>query len=218
MCPFGLYAEQVSGAPFTAPRASQRRTWLYRTRPSVTHEPFHPLEFGAENLAACFSGGGPAGAGGDGGSVLTPNQIRWRPFAMPGAGDPPVDFVRGLATLCGAGSPLARSGYAVHVYAANASMTNSCLGNADGDMLIVPQLGQLRIKTEMGRMAVSPGEIAVVPAEEEKRAGARAAAAARTRKRRRGREDTSWRSSGRTLSCPSWAPSARMVWPLRGTF
>ena len=81
-----------------------------------------------------------------------------------GDGNPPVDFVRGLSTLCGAGSPLARSGYAVHVYAANASMAGSCLGNADGDMMIVPQLGQLRIKTEMGRMAVSPGECCVVPA------------------------------------------------------
>ena len=133
----------------------------------MTHEPFHPLEFGAENLGACFPGGGPAGGGGGGGgggSVLTPNQIRWRPFAVPGADDPPVDFVRGLSTLCGAGSPLARSGYAVHVYAANASMKSSCLGNADGDMLIVPQLGTLRIRTEMGRMAVSPGEVAVVPA------------------------------------------------------
>jgi len=96
--------------------------------------------------------------------VLTPNQIRWRPFAVPSSDDPPCDFVRGLQTICGAGSPLARSGYAIHVYAANASMTKSCLGNADGDMLIVPQLGVLRVKTEMGRMVVSPGEIAVIPA------------------------------------------------------
>ena len=72
--------------------------------------------------------------------------------------------MRGLSTLCGAGSPLARSGYAVHVYAANASMSTSCLGSADGDMLIVPQLGELRVKTEMGKMVVAPGEIAVIPA------------------------------------------------------
>ena len=113
------------------------------------------MEFGAENLASCLS---------EEGSVLTPNQIRWRPFAVPSGEDPPVDFVRGLTTLCGAGSPLARSGYAVHVYAANASMTDSCFGNADGDMLIVPQLGVLNIKTELGRMSVGPGEIAVIPA------------------------------------------------------
>jgi len=114
--------------------------------------------------------------------VLTPNQIRWRPFAIPPGGGgggcdennadgddcddapPPVDFVRGLFTLCGSGSPLSRSGYAIHVYAANASMHRSCLGNADGDLLVVPQLGGLLVRTEMGRMSVQPGEIAVVPA------------------------------------------------------
>lgn len=43
-------------------------------------------------------------------------------------------------------------------------MSTSCLGSADGDMLIVPQLGELRVKTEMGKMVVAPGEIAVIPA------------------------------------------------------
>jgi homogentisate 1,2-dioxygenase len=36
----GLYAEQLSGTAFTAPRVSNRRTWLYRIRPSVAHKPF----------------------------------------------------------------------------------------------------------------------------------------------------------------------------------
>src|SRR6516165_12282940 len=35
--PYGLYAEQISGTAFTAPRASNRRTWFYRIRPSVLH-------------------------------------------------------------------------------------------------------------------------------------------------------------------------------------
>lgn len=36
-CPYGLYAEQLSGSPLTAPRASNQRSWLYRIRPTVTH-------------------------------------------------------------------------------------------------------------------------------------------------------------------------------------
>lgn len=147
-CPYGLYAEQVSGTAFTAPRRANQRSWLYRIRPSVTHEPFHPLNFPAETLTASFDGG-----------VVTPNQLRWRPFAIPAD---PVDFVRGLFTLCGAGSAARKEGYAVHVYTASASMEDACLANADGDLLLVPQQGALLLTTEFGRMRVAPGEIAVV--------------------------------------------------------
>lgn len=149
VCPYGLYAEQLSGTPFTVPRASAARTWLYRIRPSVTHEPFHPLDFGAENLTAAHAD-----------HVLTPNQIRWRPLALP---TEPVDWVRGLHTVCGAGDPLNRDGYAIHLYAATAPMADACLGNADGDMLVVPQEGRLHVTTELGRLAVAPGEIIVLP-------------------------------------------------------
>lgn len=34
-----------------------------------------------------------------------------------------------------------KTGYAIHMYTANMSMEDSCLANADGDMLIVPQQG-----------------------------------------------------------------------------
>ncbi|KAL4422217.1 hypothetical protein ABPG77_009692 [Micractinium sp. CCAP 211/92] len=148
VCPYGLYAEQLSGTAFTAPRAQNRRSWLYRIRPSVTHEPFHPLNFPAETLTADFSHG-----------VVTPNQLRWRPFAIP---EDPVDFVRGLFTICGAGSAARKDGYAIHLYTASVGMDDSCLANADGDFLIVPQLGGLLITTEFGRMHVAPGEICVL--------------------------------------------------------
>src|ERR1700688_5143235 len=39
----GLYTEQLSGTAFTAPRGVNRRTWLYRIRPSVAHKPFEPI-------------------------------------------------------------------------------------------------------------------------------------------------------------------------------
>ncbi|MEW5302409.1 MAG: hypothetical protein WDW36_005200 [Sanguina aurantia] len=149
VCPYGLYAEQLSGTAFTAPRRSQRRTWLYRIRPSVTHEPFHPLNFPAETLTADFAH-----------AVRTPNQIRWRPFPVP---TEPVDFVRGLFTVCGAGSAAMKEGFAIHMYAASASMVDSCLANADGEFLIVPQEGRLRVTTELGVVEVEPEEICVIP-------------------------------------------------------
>ena len=60
-------------------------------------------------------------------------QLRWKPFDLP---HNPTDLVEGLATVCGAGDPKARSGVAVHVYACNQSMKNKCFYNADGDFLI----------------------------------------------------------------------------------
>ncbi|KAF8065888.1 hypothetical protein HT031_002949 [Scenedesmus sp. PABB004] len=149
VCPYGLYAEQISGTAFTVPRKEQQRSWLYRVRPSVTHEPFHPLNFPAEQLTADFSLG-----------VVTPNQLRWRPLPIPAE---PVDFVRGLFSMCGAGSAEQKTGYAIHIYTANTSMTDSCLADADGDMLLVPQQGGLLLTTEFGKLEVSPGQIAVVP-------------------------------------------------------
>jgi len=148
ICPFGLYAEQLSGSAFTAPRRENRRSWLYRIRPSVTHEPFHNLSFPPETLTADFTR-----------AVVTPNQLRWRPFPIP---DDPVDFVRGLFTICGAGSTSTKEGLAIHIYTASAPMQDTCIANADGDFLIVPQTGALDILTEFGRMYVCPGEICVI--------------------------------------------------------
>lgn len=152
VCPYGLYTEQLSGTAFTAPRAANKRTWLYRIRPSVTHQPFQPLSFPSETLTADFSR-----------AVVTPNQLRWRPFPIPCPDEQhPVDFVRGLFTICGAGSTGMKDGYAIHIYTASASMTDCCLTNADGDFLIVPQQGSLLIDTEFGRMRIDPGEICVI--------------------------------------------------------
>src|SRR3954454_25129974 len=40
--PLGLYTEQVSGTPFTAPRAQKRSSWVSRSRPSLVHKPYTP--------------------------------------------------------------------------------------------------------------------------------------------------------------------------------
>jgi homogentisate 1,2-dioxygenase len=137
----GLYAEQLSGTPFTVARSLNRRSWLYRIRPSVAHEPFTPLRPLWGELDE------------------TPNQLRWDPFPIP---VDPADFVDGLTSICANGDPSAQHGIGVYVYAANRSMTDRFFYDADGELLIVPQQGSLRIATELGILEVAPGEIAVV--------------------------------------------------------
>ena len=146
--PLGLYAELLSGTAFTAPRADNRRTWCYRMRPSVVHQPFAQVD--AKLLRGAPFDDAPA----------SPNQMRWNPPIMP---DAPTDFIDGLITLCGGGDAMTGGGLAVHVYAANASMTTRFFYNADGEFLIVPQAGRLLLLTEMGNLELAPGEIAVAP-------------------------------------------------------
>src|SRR3954454_20711174 len=69
--PFGLYAEQLSGTAFTAPRHENRRSWLYRLRPTASHGPYLP--YGAAPLlrSAPFDDLPP-----------TPNRLRWDPLSM----------------------------------------------------------------------------------------------------------------------------------------
>lgn len=150
VCPYGLYAEQLSGTAFTAPRKDNQRSWLYRIKPSVTHEPFKPLHPPSATLTSDFT---------DATTTATPNQLRWKPPPMPTGH---VDWLDSLSTICGAGSPSMRSGFAIHMYAATCGMDNRAFANADGDFLIVPQQGGLWISTEFGRMQVIPGEIAVI--------------------------------------------------------
>lgn len=139
--PYGLYAEQISGTAFTAPRHANRRSWVYRIRPAAVHEPFEPVE--NDRLISSFDH-----------PPTPPNQMRWDPLPMPSA---PTDFVDGLVTMAG------NAGCAIHVYAANKAMDSRFFYNADGELLIVPQQGRLLLATEMGRLEVEPQEIAVIP-------------------------------------------------------
>ncbi|MGA1855424.1 homogentisate 1,2-dioxygenase [Azospirillum sp. 11R-A] len=145
--PYGLYAEQISGTAFTAPRAHNRRSWLYRIRPAVVHEPFRPLESG--RLTSRFDE-----------VPAPPTQLRWNPPPMP---DAPTDFIAGLATMGGNGGPQAQTGCGIHLYAANRSMEGRFFYDADGELLIVPQQGRLRLFTELGVLEVEPQEIALIP-------------------------------------------------------
>lgn len=144
----GLYAEQLSGTAFTAPRSENQRSWLYRIRPAAMHQPFakvfHPtLQCGPFTEFAA-----------------SPNQLRWNPFPIPST---PADFIEGLMTIAGNGSADSQTGVAIHIYAANRSMQDRFFYNADGELLIVPQQGGLSLRTEFGVLDMAPGEIAVVP-------------------------------------------------------
>jgi homogentisate 1,2-dioxygenase len=147
--PLGLYAEQFSGTAFTAPRAANRRSWLYRIRPTVLHQ-------GA--FRAIDAGGWRTAPDPEARTVTAP--LRWDPFALP---DAPADFVAGMTTLLTNGHATLGAGIGVHVYLATASMQRRYLMDNDGELLLVPQQGRLRLRTEFGRLDVASGEIAVVP-------------------------------------------------------
>jgi homogentisate 1,2-dioxygenase len=142
--PLGLYTEQISGTPFTAPRSVARRTWLYRIRPSADHPAYRRIDHGL----LCSELADP-----------TPNRLRWDPLPMP---DGPTDFVSGLVTMLSNSDKEAGTGVSVHIYCANRPMRR-VFWNADGELLIVPQKGRLALATECGLLDISAGEIGVVP-------------------------------------------------------
>lgn len=146
--PYGLYAELISGTAFTQPRSENQRSWVYRMRPSVTHGAYRRIDDGALRTPPFADG------------VLTPQQMRWDPVPIPEA---ETDLLAGLVTIGGNGDANAQAGIGIHIYAANASMTDRYFYNADGEMLFVPQQGRLRLLTEMGVLEAAPNEIAVVP-------------------------------------------------------
>ncbi len=143
----GLYAEQLTGTAFTAPRHANRRSWLYRIRPAAMHGRFEPF---AQPAFHNDFGHGP----------VTPEKLRWNPQPLPQAS---VDFIDGLFTVAGNGGPEAGTGIGIHLYAANRDMQGRWFYDADGELLLVPQQGRLHIETELGVLDVAPQEIAVIP-------------------------------------------------------
>ncbi len=86
--------------------------------------------------------------------------MRWSPVAIP---DAPLSFLEGMCTITTAGDAGAMAGMAAHVYCATRSMERETFYNADGEMLIVAQQGDLRLLTEFGIIDIEPGEVAVIP-------------------------------------------------------
>jgi homogentisate 1,2-dioxygenase len=147
--PFGLYTEQFSGTAFTAPRAENRRSWLYRLRPTANHPAYTPYAGAAALRSAPFGEMPPS-----------PNRLRWDPSELP---PEPTDFVDGLITYGGNGDVGSATGIAIHAYVANCPMRHRAFADADGELLIVPRQGALRITTELGCFEVAPLQIALIP-------------------------------------------------------
>ena len=145
---FGLYAEQLSGTAFTAPRAENRRSWLYRLRPTAQHPAFTPYDGAPRLKTAPFDDQPPS-----------PNRLRWDPLPLPSE---PTDWLDGLVSYGGTGDVAEQTGVGIHCYATNADMSRAFF-SADGELLIVPQQGRLRIDTELGRLDVAPLQIALIP-------------------------------------------------------
>jgi homogentisate 1,2-dioxygenase len=148
-CAYGLYAEQLSGSPFTAPRASNERSWLYRIRPTVANwGRFERADAGLWRTAPCAE------------VDMAPAPMRWDPVPIPSED---LTFLQGVRTLTTAGDAATRAGMAAHAYLATCSMRDEYFYNADGEMLVVPQHGAIRFWTEFGIIDAVPGEVVVIP-------------------------------------------------------
>jgi homogentisate 1,2-dioxygenase len=144
---YGLISELVSGTAFTAPRALNRRSYLFRIRPSTLAGEFEQIDH--RNFLSPPLAISPP-----------PGPYRWGPSGIPAV---PQDFLESLTTICGNGSPASHAGTAIHLYMANRSMDCRAFANTDGEMLILPQTGRLRVVTEAGILSVSPGEVTLIP-------------------------------------------------------
>ena len=148
---YGLYAEQLSGSPFTAPRGTNERSWLYRIRPSVQ------ARAEVQAHGSCPTGRRRRASGEHDRPI---GQLRWGPVPIP---KEPLTFLTGMRTMTTAGDVNTQAGMAAHIYLVTQSMERDYFYNADGELLVVPQQGRVRFFTEFGRIDVEPGEICVIP-------------------------------------------------------
>ena len=149
-CAYGLYAEQLSGTPFTAPRSRNERTWCYRIQPSVKHlNKLAKISLPYWKSAPCISD-----------NVISLGQYRWDPIPATKSGD---TFITGMRTITTTGDVNMQTGMASHVYVADKSMDQEYFYSADSELLVVPQSGALVFKTELGLIDIAPGEVALIP-------------------------------------------------------
>ena len=147
---YGLYAEQLSGSPFTAPQATNQRSWLYRISPSVKHSGrFRPIDRGDIRTAPARDE-----------ASLPIGQLRWGPVPLP---NDALTLLSGMRTITTAGDSDAQVGMAAHLLLITQSMSREFFFNADGEYLIVAQENALRFRTEFGVIEIEPGEICVIP-------------------------------------------------------
>jgi homogentisate 1,2-dioxygenase len=146
---YGLYAEQLSGSPFTAPQSTNERSWLYRIRPGVRHTArFERIDAGLVRTAPQRESDAPIA------------QLRWGPTPLPSE---KLTFISGMRTMTTAGDCETMAGMAAHVALVTAPMVREHFCNADGELLIVAQQNRLRFRTEFGVIEIEPGEVCIIP-------------------------------------------------------
>ncbi|RJG46162.1 homogentisate 1,2-dioxygenase [Mesorhizobium sp. DCY119] len=149
-CEYGLYAEQLSGTAFTAPRGQNERTWCYRIRPSVKHvRRFAKIDVPYWRSAPNVDP-----------DVISLGQYRWDPVPH---SEEELTWITGMRTMTTAGDVNTHVGMASHVYLVNRSMEDEYFYSADSELLIVPQEGRLRFATELGIIDLEPKEIGIIP-------------------------------------------------------
>jgi homogentisate 1,2-dioxygenase len=164
--PYQLYAEQISGTAFTLPRATNRRTWLYRIQPSVvgTSQSFVPVVVNDTTSSSNQQQQQPPFPENldTQDRMVDPNPLRWKPFPFCESGSG-KSFLDGLQIMMSSGTPQTKFGIAIYFYSFDRDMIDEHMYNSDGDFLLMPQSGSLRIDTELGRMMVHPHELCVIP-------------------------------------------------------
>lgn len=138
-CPFGLYAEQISGSAFTQARHTNQRSWLYRRLPSVAQGEYKPY---ARSQRLSFV------------KQQAPNPLRWAPVPESSVQS---DFIDGLFHI--AGNSLLNT----YIYQCQLSMTTRYFSHYDAELLFVPYQGSIKLVTELGCLEIAPGMIAVIP-------------------------------------------------------
>ncbi|MBF9031753.1 homogentisate 1,2-dioxygenase [Rhodobacterales bacterium HKCCE3408] len=146
-CPYGLYAEQLSGTAFTV--HPPERTWCYRIRPSVKHSTrYRKIDLPYWKSAPCIDP-----------DVASLGQYRWNPVEAKGD----FTWLTGMRTMTTAGDVHTQVGMASHIYLVTQSMVDEYFFSADSELLVVPQQGRIRFHTELGIIDLEPKEIAIIP-------------------------------------------------------
>lgn len=149
-CNYGLYGEQLSGTAFTAPNHQSERTWCYRIRPSVKHSGrYRKIDLPYWQSAPHIDP-----------DVISLGQYRWDPVPYSSQA---LNWLTGMRTMTTAGDVATQTGMAAHIYLVTESMKDAYFYSADSELLIVPQEGCLRFRTELGIIDMAPQEIALIP-------------------------------------------------------
>jgi homogentisate 1,2-dioxygenase len=135
-CAYGLYAEQLSGSPFTAPRGSNERSWLYRIRPSVKHSGrFAKADAGLWRTAPCHE------------VELPIAQLRWDPAPIP---KQDMTFLQGVQTMTTAGDANTQAGFVLQQGNLRLVTEFGRIDAEPGEIVVIPRGVKFRVEIPSG--------------------------------------------------------------------